>query len=179
MALLERVKERFKPELGDTELQAMIDEAVDAIDKRYGALDASDPVEPIDLTLEGRTRSLFPGQPIDPGAALVIVETEWDTETTLAADDYRVWFGGRRLERLTTGTNPRSVWAPEVTVTFFPVNDQKQRDEVALKLVKLSIDYEGGLEREGIDGYSATFSDYTKERETLLASLAPSSVRMA
>lgn len=182
MALLDRVKERTKSDLSDEELQRLIDEAEGEITRRFGVLsvtseESSPTADPISVTLRGGSSNLFPSHAV--GDELEIVETEAGVETTLVETDYRVWNGGRRIERLATGTNQRSSWAELVTVTYFPVDTQKQRDEVTIKLVKLSIDYEGGVSREGIDGYSATFSDYTKERESLLASLAPSAVRMA
>lgn len=176
MALLDRVKERLNPQLSDSEVQALIAEASDEILRRYGPAVGE---EAITATFSGGNTSLFLERPLDPEKTVEVVEIDGDVETTLDAGDYRVWNGGRLLERLSTGANARSRWANLVTLSYFPIDDTSKRDEVTIKLVKLSIDYEGGVSREDIDGYSTTFSDYTKERESLLASLAPSSVRMA
>lgn len=176
MALIDRVKERLSPDLSDDELNLLIEEATGEIVRRYGHAVSAGPVT---VTLSGGNRSLFLDRPLDLGADVEVVEIDGDLETTLTADDFHVWHGGRLLERLSTGTNARSRWSNLVTVTYVPIDDTARRDETVIKLVKLSIDYEGGVSREDIDGYSTTFSDYTKERESLLASLAPSSVRMA
>jgi hypothetical protein len=179
MALIDRVKERFKPELGDPELQELIAEADAEIVRRYG-LAAGDESgdESITVTFAGGSSSLFPARPISNAQDVEVVEIDGDIEIELDPSDYRLWHNGRRVERLGTGPNARTRWASLVEITYVPSNNTLQRDEVILKLVKLSLDYEG-VTRDSIDGYSTTFADFTKERESLLASLAPSRVRMA
>jgi hypothetical protein len=176
VALIDRVKERIEHDLSDVELQALIDEATAEIDERYG--DAADPATPIAVLLDGGGRSVFPNRPIDVDEAVEVVETVVTTETTLAADDYRVWHGGRRLERLNTGTNPRPCWGHPVEITYVPVADSDQRDEIVIKLVQLSIEYEG-VSSERVGDTSTNYRDYTTERERLLASLAPNKFLIA
>ena len=69
-----------------------------------------------------RTEELVGSEPLLflPAPALTLTSvTEWDdfiftggTSTLLSADDYRSWEGGRFLQRLNDGTNPRTRWAP-------------------------------------------------------------------
>jgi hypothetical protein len=175
MALIDRVKERFSPQVDDVELQHLIDEATSEIDLRYGTV----ATEPITVTFAGGSSSLFPAHPIDISEDVEIVEIDvLDAETTLDPTDFRLWNNGRRIERLSTGPNGASRWSELVEITYMPEGNARQRDEVAIKLVKLSLDYEG-VTRDSIDGYSATYSDFTRERERLLSSLATSTVRLA
>lgn len=173
MPLIDRVKERTKSDLSDPELQALIDENEDEIVRRYGARATDDPIT---VEVEGGTESLILTHPIVD--ELEIVETDGDVETTLDETDYRVWNGGRRLQRLDGGVNPRSDWAGLVTLTYNPVSMNKQRDETIIKLITLSIDYEG-VKSENIDDHSTSFVDYHDEREKLLQSLAPNRVLLA
>ncbi len=119
-----------------------------------------------------------PDAALDDWAGVVVEETA----TVLQAGDYRVRNGGRTLERIFTGPNARARWGTRVDVTYTPVSDQKRRDEVTIKLVSLSVEYEGVVERKIGDtttthalrssGQTAgtIFSD---ERDRLLESLRP------
>lgn len=176
MALIDRVKERCETNVLDAEIQRVIDEALLEIIRRYGP--HADVAVPITVTLEGKARSLFPARPIDTAVTVVVKETVADVETTLASNDYRIWHGGRRLERLLTGTNPRESWGHPVKITYAPTNDGNQREEVVIKLVKLALDYEG-VASSRVGDTSTDYHSYTAERERLLASLAPSRVQLA
>lgn len=182
MSLLERIKGRIETDLSDTELQLLIDEATSAIVRRFGGsvVDPSsvDPVEPVTVVVPGGTASLFLNPPIDIDADdLEVIETSGGVDTTLVAADVRAWHGGRRLERLATGTNPRARWGNLVTLTYTPVDDTDERNEVVIKLVMLSITYQGLIKGDRAGDTSSygslTADSYQKERELLLASLSP------
>lgn len=172
MPLIDRVKERTKSELGDAELQALIDEASGEIIRRYGQLG-----EPMTELHPGGFISLIPNHPIDPAEDITITETSGATAIELDPTDFRVLTGNRMLQRLATGANPRSVWGDDVELEYTPASDQLQRDEVTIKLVQLSIQYEG-VQSDSIDGYASSHLDYQAERERLLASL-DRSIKMA
>lgn len=187
-ALIDRLKERVESDLSDPELQSILDEATAAITDRYGV-----PGAEITVTLEGHRRTL---DLVRPAAAITsISETRWGTDAiVLADDDWRLEHGGRTLRRLDTGTNPYWSWWRDaddrwrgwgrlVTVTYTTLDDSAQRDEVALKLAILAIEYEGVVERtvgdvrttKGARSWQPGQSPlvYSDERERLLRSLAP------
>lgn len=171
MALLDRVKERIETDIGDAELQRLVDEALQAIVDRWGA--HADAASPVTERFEGDGLWLFPTRPVDDNQTVTVTETSGDTETALAADDFEVWDRGRSLRRLSGGTNSRSRWAPSVEVTYTPRQDGNRRQEAVIKLVRLGIQYRG-LERESIGDTTDDHLDYNQERERILTSLAPS-----
>lgn len=175
MALLDRVKERTETDLSDLELQRMIDEANSAIIMRHGA--NADAAAPITVRLEGGAPALDLVRPVDTLLAVTVVETVGDTDTTLAASDWRALNGGRTLERLGAGANPRQLWG-KTKVTYVPRNDGNERQEVIVKLVQLAVEFEGvALRRVGDTTTDHTSPRagmvYQEEREKLLRSLSP------
>lgn len=175
MALIDRVKERVETDLTDAELASIIAEAQAEIRQRWGP--DADSASPITVTTPGGDHALNLYRPLDAEEAIVVAETvsggvSGETTTTLAADDYRVWYGGRALERLAGGTNSRSRWGDRVAVTYTPVDDTPQREEVVIKLVQLAVEYEG-LDRRSVGDTTADHLDYPAEREKLIASLSP------
>lgn len=169
MALIDRVKERTGTSLSDDELQALIAEITGDIEKRYG------PLGEITKTLEGGASRLFLDRPIGDGD-VDISETVNDEATVLDPADFRVWHGGRTLERTTDGPNPRRKWGNRVAITYTPLDDAAERDEVVIKVVQLTLEF-SGTKSESIDNYSLSrFPDYRAERERLIASLGPSAL---
>lgn len=172
MSLLSRLKDRVETDLPDLELQTMLDEATGEITRRFGAIAA------ITEHHDGSRRYLNLHRAIDEGEAITVVEIDpantgaAANETTLAADDYRVIDGGLTVERLIDGTNGRSYWGPLVRLTYTPVSNQPQRDEVAIKVAQVAL-VERGLASFRAGDYSETYRDAPKERERLIASLAP------
>lgn len=190
-ALLDRVKARVESDLSDAELQALITEAQDAIADRYGPAAGAGAIT---VTIDGGTRTL---DLVRPAAAITSVTEhlgsvadaaldDWageiyeDTQTVLAAGDYRIRNGGRTLERIFTGPNARARWGTRIDIVYTPVSDQTRRDEVTIKLVALAVEYEGVVDRRVGDtmtthavrgGGGGTI--YQDEREQLLGSLAP------
>ncbi len=155
MALIDRVKERTGSDLSDSELQDMINGITADLDTRLGptgeiTVDLGDLDDP-----EARwLKTLRLSRPLDTGESVTIVETDpantgaAGDEVTLAADDYRVLHGGRTLQRLNGGTNPRDYWAPLVTVTYTSAGNAgavAAREEATIKLVHLDLTYRGGL----------------------------------
>ena len=172
MALLDRLKTRVETDLTDIELQAMIDETVAEIEARFG-VNAS-----IIEIVDGDRIFLSLHRLIDDGQSITVVEiTPANTgavanETTLASNDYRIRHGGRIVERLIDGTNGRDGWAPLVRLTYTPVSDSKQREEVVIRVVQVDL-VERGLSAEKAGDYNATYRDATAERERLIQRLAP------
>lgn len=184
MPLLDRVKERTGSDLSDAELQAMIDAIAAELAARFGpvgqiTVELGDPTDPCSR----ERRNLRLPRPADTAQAITIVELDpansglAATEIQLDATDYAVLHGGRTLQRLTGGTHGRFRWAPLVKVTYSPVGDQAQRDEVTIKIITLDLSYRGQVKMEQAGDYrwqgALTPDAYAAERESLLASLAP------
>ena len=178
MALLDRVKERIETDLSDGELQAMIDEAVAEIERRFGPNAQITVHLGEDRTLAADRRFLTLARPLDTGQAATAVEIEppgagdAGARTTLDAADWRVLHGGRTIERLSDGPNGRRFWAPLVELTYTPVSDALQRDEVAIQVAQLEIQARG-LDSERAGDWQAAYPDLAQKRETLIAGLAP------
>jgi hypothetical protein len=180
MALIDRVKERTGSDLSDAELQSMIDGIAGEMDVRFGPagpveLLLGDPADPATTYL----RTLRLVRPIDTAAPVEVIEIDpgnsgdASAQVTLAADDYRVMHGGRTLQRLTTGTNGRTFWAPMVQITYTPLGEQAARDEATIQLVQLQLSYRGGLRSERAGDYSFTLSgDMSADREKIFEGLA-------
>lgn len=177
MAILDRVKKRVETDLDDVELQLLIDEANQAVISRCGA--HPDPSEPLVEWVDGNVDEIVVDRPIDTTQTVAIVEyvtsLGWgETPVTLVAADYRIWPGSRIIQRLQTGPNSSwGRWADRVMITYTPVNDGDQREEVIIKLVILSLQYDG-VSLKTIGDVSANNLDYVAEREKLLSSLQPS-----
>lgn len=171
MTILSRTKERTETDLTDAELTSMINEITAEIEARYGENAAITVFLDGDRDLAG-DRKFLPLVRPDGGGTITITEIDGTTETTMAANDFRIIHGGRTLERLADGDNGASVWERLVKVVYTPVDDGKQREEVIIQMVQLGIEYRG-LKSEKAGDYTATFIDYTVEREKLIGSLTP------
>lgn len=179
MAILDRVKERVETDLSDPELQSIIDEANQDIINKLGP--HADPAHPITERLEGRKKTVVVSRQIDKSYPIAITEyvSEWgwgETVYTLNALDYRIWPDGYVVERLVTGPNAWSYWTHHVEITYTPVNDGDQREEVIIKMAILAIGYDGsfpGLRSLGIGDVHMSQADYSSERDKLIYSLAP------
>jgi len=163
------LRQHVETDLVDAAVQRLLDDAEEMIVAAFGANFAD---APIVVQLEGGDRNLFLDRPASAFTSIVETETDDTTTTTLAADDYRTWHGGRRIERLRTGTNARRVWGPLVTITYTPVDDTDQRKRVQVDLVKLAIQF-SGLASEKVGSWSGTALDYDRERAKILSALQP------
>ena len=102
-------------------------------------------------------------------------ETRWSTDTVLAANDYRIR-SPYVLERLRTGTNPRSYWARDVAVVYTPVDDTAIRKMVQLALAKLDIATNPGLAAQTIGSWTEQYASNSawnadEERRSILSRL--------
>ncbi len=177
MSILYRLKGRVETDVLDRELETMIDAEVAEIVARFGAIAS------ITVREEGRRHFVNVHRPINETETVAIVEIEpantsaAANRTTLASDDYRITNGGRTIERLIDGTNGRDLWASLVELTYTPTSDQDRRDETVIKLVQLSLTYNGLNKQESVGDYSRTGSvtadAYDREREVLINRLAP------
>jgi hypothetical protein len=163
MALLDRVLERVETDLDETELQLMIDEALAEIETRHGP--NADPAKPLTVLIDGNRRRLVLARPIDPAESITVTEITGETETVVAASGYRLRSGGRVLERI--GAD----WAGLVEIAYVPVNDGDRRQEIAIKLVQLAIEF-SAAQRERVGDVDVTYRDHHQERAKLLRSLA-------
>jgi len=177
MAIIDRVKKRTETDLDDVELQLVIDEVNQDVINRYGP--HSDPANPVSEMYYGYKKRIVVDRPIDTSQPIVVVEWYDSTEVsavTMNANDYRM-INTMTLERRADGPNGSWLWNNRVKVTYTPVNDGDQREEVIIKLVILSIQYEAVKSKMigGPHGVNETNLDYQLERDTLMASLAPRS----
>lgn len=160
------LREHLETDLSDEALQRILNAEEAEIVRRYGPTATQTEMQQGGQTLLVLWRKA--------GSITSVIETAIDnvTQTTLAANDYRLWPSGQ-LERLVTGTHPAAFWAPLVTVTYVPEDQSAQRKGVLVQLAALAAKY-NGLKSESVGGgdYSATSLDYTIERERLLRSLA-------
>ena len=164
-------KEEVQQHLGsnvaaDEYLQRLIDDADQAVVSRYGPHRIEGPLTDV---LRGGSVRLFPSQAVE--GITSVTETVWDTATVLSPDDYRTWYGGRMLERLSNGSHPRSCWGERVELTYTPVDTDPQRRMAIIRLVQLGIQY-SGLQSESVGPYSAQSLDYAKEREAILKQIS-------
>ena len=161
------VREHLGTNSTDTdELQRHIDDADAEVVRRCGPhkIDGS-----LTDVLRGGSVRLFPSQAVE--GITSVTETAWDTVTVLSPDDYRTWYGGRMLERLSNGSHPRADWGERVELTYTSVDTDPQRRMAIIRLVQLGLPY-SGLQSESVGPYSAQNLDYGKERETILKQLS-------
>lgn len=187
------IRGRYETDLEDGELTALIADAEGEIRRRYGPdRSTAEPPVPVTTTVTGGGRTLDFPRAIDTVEEVVeLTDSGFVSaggEVTLAATDYELANGGQTLKRLGSGDNPPSLypsdrgarWGREVRVSYMPVDDQAQRDEVVIKLVALSMEYDPVASRRVGDtaevhtaGAASGGLIYEDEREKLLASLSP------
>lgn len=92
---------------------------------------------------------------------------EYD-ETVLSANDYKLRYENRQLERLADGDNPRRTWGDVVTVVYVPEDETSQRIRITIDLVRLAVQY-NAAKSESIGDYKITSVDYEKERAEILS----------
>lgn len=169
MALLTlaQMREHVETDLVDDALQRLIDAEEEEILRRLGA--------PLTQTESFPVRSQTQLYLSRRASTIVSIteEIEGGATTTLAADDYELWWN-QSLEREPDGTNPRSSWGERVTVVYTPQDTTAQRIGLLVQLVQLAVRYTGvQSESIGSGDYSATSHDYLRERERLFRRLEP------
>lgn len=163
-----QLREHIETSLGDDALQRLLNAAEEAIVARAGAPGARA------ILTGGGYR--FISLPRPASAISSITETRYDTTTTLAVDDYDLLPDGYLIERLTTGTNPRSTWYGTVEVTFTPVADTATREMVQVDLCKLDIAANPHMRSLTIGSWTEQYANDAQwneadEREAILARL--------
>ncbi|WP_048648955.1 hypothetical protein [Nitratireductor soli] len=173
MALIDRVKERTGTDLGDQELQAMIDAISAVIDDRFGPSGPTTVFLGDPLDRDGWRHTLRLPSVVDQGQPIEVVEMqpgnsgEAAAETMLTADDYRILHTGRTLQRLTGGPNGKTYWAPMVRITFTPREAAGMRDEAVIRIMQLDTAGQAaaGLKSERAGDYSWTAATGTERAE--------------
>ena len=163
MAILDRVKERIETDLSDDEINSMISEAQGEIDQRFGPVG-----EPVTINLSGDKPTLDLIRPADPDETITVEEYG----TALDPEDFELRNNGRTLARI-----GRRHFGRLIRVTYQPVDDSPQREEVTIKLVILGITYRGANKNVAVGDSSLTGSvtptAHQDERESLLSALIP------
>lgn len=161
----------------DDALRRVLEAAAAAIDERAGA--AGNVTE----WLTSSTSMLYPSRPV---AAIVRAkEVVGTSELVLASNDYRIAPGGYALERLYSGTNPRTVWTGRVELVYSTTEaSAAQREAVQILLVQQFLNYHPGLTGKTIGDWSEQFVansvfNWAVERESILATLKPAGVVFA
>ena len=160
------IKAHVETDLTDAALQELIDAAEQDIDTAHGALATQ-----TDELLGKKSLNLWPTRPITTVTS--ITETVGATDTVLSADDYKLLHGGRQIERLSTGTNPRIEWGDRVKIVYAPEDETARRKGILVKLVKFDLAY-NGLASEKVGDYSSQSISQitTDERARILSGLA-------
>jgi hypothetical protein len=165
MPILDQVREHVETGLTDEALGRLIADAVEEVEGRWGT-DAEQTV-----LMDGSGLRLL--RLLRPALTITSVNEQrnsWSEELLLVAgEDYELRPGGRVLERI-PGWG-WSYWGQRVTIVYTPLPEISLRDRVVVDLVRLAVEYEG-LTSVKVGDYSATHSDYLKERERLLAAVA-------
>ena len=147
-------------------LQRLIDDADQAVVSRCGPHSIDGPVTEVH---PGGSFRLFPHRAVKEIAK--VTETDGNVSVVLSDDDYRTWYGGRMLQRLSNGSHPGADWGQRVELEFTPVDTDPQRRMAIIRLVQLGLQY-SGLKSESVGPYSAQNLDYTREREAILKQLS-------
>ena len=170
--LVNRVKARLETDVADDEIFAIVEEIAQEVDAQVGG-ETEITIDLLgDMHLSPNRKFLNFWRPIE---TVTSITEELDTvQTVLAADDYKIWHGGRTVERLATGTNPQSYWSQKVTAVYVPrTNDvgQMRRNGVIIDIAILELQYRG-LTSERSGDYSASYPKLGEERAKLIASLS-------
>lgn len=160
----------------DDALQRLLDASEAAITERAG------PTGAVTEWHTSETAFIYPHRPVS--SVTSITETVGTTVTTLAANDYRVWPGGRMVERLVTGTNARGSWTGLVTLIYASDDALAHREATQVLLIEQFLNYHPGLTSEQIGSWTQTFYsnsvyNWAIERENILATLGNPGVVIA
>ena len=161
------LRENMETNLSDSALKRLIDDADAEVVRRCGPHYQDGPVDEV---LSGGGVRLFPNRAVEE--MISVTETAWDTVSVLSSDDYRLWHGGRMLERLSSGAHPRPYWGERVLLRYTPVDTDPQRRMAIIRLVQLGLQY-SGLQSETVGPYRTQSLDYAQERDAILRQLCP------
>ncbi len=159
------LRENVETNLADSALEQLIDDADAAVVGYCGPHNQDGPFEEI---LPGGSSRLFPSRAVE--SVDKVTETVGTVSTDLSPDDYRSWYGGRMLERLSNGPHALPYWGGRVLLRYTPVSTDAQRRMAIIRLVQLGIQY-SGVQSERVGPYSSQSLDYTRERDAILKQL--------
>lgn len=158
--------------LGDTELGLLLDAAYESIDALIGPGGSEDYPASVTEILTVGPGDLF--MLSRPAESITSISESRSAPTTLDPDDYEL-IGNQMVRRVRDGTNPRSAWHSQVTVTYEPLADTNRRDVAAIALVKLDATHNPGVMSERLGDHTLTQlpipGSYTKERQAILDAL--------
>lgn len=165
MLTIEELAEHVETGLDPDALALLLAAAYEAIDNHAGA---SGPVQ--ELLTAGRGDLLM----LSRRAASITTIIENDIE--LDDTDWELRASGQMVRRLATGDNPARRWRGRIDVTYTALDDENERDRVAIALVKLDLSYQPGVTQETIGAWSQQFAansvwNYELERAAILATL--------
>ena len=157
-----------KTSLTAAQLQPVIDRIEAEIIRLYGAHYVNSTTT-VSETLRGGMKNLYLRR--RGGSLSSVSETRLPTSTgealTEADGDFVLWAGEGRLERL----DPGAIWGYSVTVSYVPADDNHQRREVIIDLVRLEIE-RSAMKSESIAGeYSYTAPEWEAARGEILRRL--------
>lgn len=156
------VRQEIETDLSDEAIQRNIDEQEQCLDRQIGKYDIqTDEIEndeplPDILFLSRKAKSIT-----------TVIERVNDTDTILAADDYRLKYNNTCLERLNTGTNARTYWGNYVKIIYTPESDVNIRKGVIIDLLKLKLAF-NGQKREEIGDYKTEALEYEQQRKIII-----------
>lgn len=101
-----------------------------------------------------------------------------DTPLVLAADDYRIAWDARSIERIGTGTNAGYGWPRTTVVVYAAVDDEASRKRVQKALVELDVNAVPGATSEQIGAWmeqhqQSSVWNVAAERKAILETLFP------
>ncbi len=168
---LAQLREHVETDLVDAALTRVLTGAIAEVEHHYGPLATA--AETYYFGGHLVTAALFVRRPAASITSIAETTTgivSGEVTTNLAANDYALRSGGRVIERLATGTNPRASWGDRVLVTYVPVDESDRRNDVIIDLTKLELQY-AGVDSERIGDYAMSALDYAAERNRLLRRL--------
>ncbi len=172
---VDEVRDSIETDLVDGALELVVDAADAEIIRRLGPL-ATQPE-----TQEGGSRYLHLAR---AASAIVSISERYMVHgmgfTTLALvdSDWRLLPDGRKVERLTTGTNPSSVFQGEVSLVATPLDTTAERSLLLINLVKLELGYTGHLVQSSGDIRVQSLENYADAKAALFRSLGNAGRRL-
>lgn len=178
MALLTlaQVRENIESDLGDDAMNRLIDASDAEIIRKLGPL-ATQPE-----THEGGSRYIHLAR---AASAIVSVSERYNTlgagytTLNLSSNDYRLLPDGRKVERLSDGTNGADRFQGEVSIVTTPLDTTAERVNLLLKLVTLELNYTGHLiQSAGDHRVQPGPQAYADEKASLFRSLSTAGRRL-
>lgn len=174
---LAEVRALVNTSMTDAQLQTIIDREEQHVIRAFGEHYSDDATAVEESVNGGRTRSIYLRRRLQ--SVVSIHETLYlgGTEYLVDPSLYFVWLREARIERLPSLAQanalgiPGGVWGAVVRVNYVPYNDNLERAEVIIELVRLAVE-RTAMKSESIGGeYSFTAPDWNEARVQLLRRL--------